>query len=623
MSIIRFVLSIVVLVGICSVGTSDERPNILWITSEDNGPHLGCYGDQYSTTPKLDALAKQGCVYLHAWSNAPVCAPARTALITGMYPTSLGAEHMRTLVPMPKGTKMFPQLLRSAGYYCTNNSKEDYNVIKPGKIWDQSNRKAHWKNRPDDKPFFAVFNFTVSHESRIRKRPHRGVHDPAKVRVPKYHPDTPEVRKDWAQYYDKITEMDQQAGKKLKELAEAGLTDDTIVFYFGDHGSGMPRSKRHPSNSGLSVPLIVYVPEKFKNLRSKDYQAGGKSDRLVSFVDFGPTVLSLAGIEPPKYMQGSPFLGKFEAKPKSVIFGFRGRMDERYDLVRVARNKRYVYVRNFYPQRIYGQHINYQFQTPTTRIWKSQFDKGQLNADQERFWSEKPTEELYDLQNDPDEVSTLIADRHPELKQLRNAVRTWCKSVQDVGFIPESELYSWTKNQSPRDGITADRNHDLSTYIDTAYAATERGNRNWNEFSKWLKSDSAVKQFWALQAVDIQGVGIYLHLRKEIEPLSKKASPSVKVLANYLIAKYESENTRDAIERLVELCDLDKQHDVATFMALNTINLLGAKAKPFQSKIEALPRKAKSPTNKRVSGYPSRLLDHITKNLRSTENKKQ
>jgi arylsulfatase A-like enzyme len=221
----RFLLALVAsLLRLCSAAGAAEplRPNILWITSEDNGPHLGCYGDTYATTPNLDALAARGMIYLRCWSNAPVCAPARTAIITGVYPTSTGSEHMRSLVRLPPHMKMYPQLLSEAGYYCTNNSKEDYIVEKPGKVWDESSPRAHWKNRKSSQPFFAIFNHTVTHESQIRKRPHKPIHDPAKVRVPAYHPDTPEVRQDRAQYYDKLTEMDALAGKNLRELEEAG-----------------------------------------------------------------------------------------------------------------------------------------------------------------------------------------------------------------------------------------------------------------------------------------------------------------------------------------------------------------------------------------------------------------
>src|SRR4051812_2502697 len=250
---------------------------------------------------------------------------------------------------MPAGTKMFPQFLREAGYYCTNNSKEDYNLAKPGQVWDESSAQAHWKNRRADQPFFAVFNSVKSHESQIRTRPHTQITDPSQVRVPAFHPDRPEVRQDWAQYYDKVSEADADAGVRLKELADAGLADDTIVFYYADHGSGMPRSKRWPCDSGLHVPMVVYFPEKWRQLAPKEYQPGGKSERLINFVDLAPTILSLAGIRPPTWMQGHAFAGEFQEEPQPLMHGARGRMDECKDLVRSVTDGRYVYLRNFNP----------------------------------------------------------------------------------------------------------------------------------------------------------------------------------------------------------------------------------------------------------------------------------
>ena len=297
---------------------------------------------------------------------------------------------MRSAVPLPAFMKLYPQFLRERGYYCSNNNKEDYNLTRPGKIWDDSSSKAHWKNRAAGQPFFAIFNSTVSHESQLRVRPHTLKHDPAKVRVRAYHPDTPEVRHDWAQYYDKVTKMDAQAGKRLQELADAGHMEDTIIFFYGDHGSGMPRSKRWPYNSGLHVSLIVYVPEPFKALAPKEYAAGGWSGRLVSFVDLAPTLLSLAGLQPPEWMQGHAFMGQFATPPPKYLHGFRGRMDERYDLVRSVRNDRYVYLRHYMPHLIYGQHIDYMFQTPTTQVWKRLYDEGKLAPPQTCFWERKP-----------------------------------------------------------------------------------------------------------------------------------------------------------------------------------------------------------------------------------------
>ncbi len=297
-----------------------ELPNILWITSEDMGPHLGCYGDDYAISPNIDKLAAKGMIYTNANSNAPVCAPARTAIISGIYPTSTGSEHMRSQVHLPSSFRMVPQFLREAGYYCTNNSKEDYNLAKPGQVWDDSSGSAHWRNRGDGQPFFAVFNHTTTHESQIRNtigERHR-VHDPAKVRIPLYHPDTPEVRQDWAQYYDRITMMDAAVGRNLQELDDANLADDTIIFYYSDHGSGMPRNKRWLYNSGLNVPLVVYFPPKWQHLASKDYRPGRASSRLVSFVDLAPTLLSIIGTVPPEWMQGAAFAGKHQADEPGI-----------------------------------------------------------------------------------------------------------------------------------------------------------------------------------------------------------------------------------------------------------------------------------------------------------------
>ncbi len=442
------VLSVGTLVG---AAHGADLPNILWITSEDNGPHIGAYGDRFADTPNIDALAAKGVIYKTAWSNAPVCAPARTTIITGIYPTSMGAQHMRSFVQVPDSIQMYPQYLRQLGYYCTNNSKEDYNLQLNEKIWDESSRQAHWKNRAPGQPFFAIFNHTVSHESQIRRRPHDPVHDPKEVRVPAYHPDTPESRRDWAQYYDKITEMDSRVGANLKEIEAAGLAEDTIVFYYGDHGSGMPRSKRWPFNSGLHVPMIVYIPEKWKHLASEDYISGGMSDRMVSFVDLAPTLLSLAGKQPPCAMHGKAFLGKYEAEPRDYLYGFRGRMDERYDMVRSIRDQRYIYIRNYMPHRIYGQYIDYMFQTPTTRVWKEMYDRGELRPPQTHFWETKPVEELYDLWADADEVRNLAGEAcyQEKMNEFRKAHHQWVLDTHDLGFLPEGLIHEMAGDQSP------------------------------------------------------------------------------------------------------------------------------------------------------------------------------
>ncbi|MDX1383182.1 MAG: sulfatase, partial [Thermoanaerobaculia bacterium] len=439
-----------------------RRPNILWLSSEDNGPHLGAYGDPVADTPSLDALARRGLRYDAVWSNAPVCAPARTTIITGLYATSLGAHHMRSSVRLPAGVSLFPEILRRAGYYTSNNAKLDYNLEGWGvrgtpevvrRVWSDSSPAAHWRNRPPGAPFFSVFNFGVTHESQIRLRPHHPIHDPASVRLPAYHPDTPEMRRTWAQYYDKMTEMDAQAGARLRELAEDGLADDTIVFYWGDHGIGLPRGKRTPLDSGLRVPLLVYVPPAWAHLASAEYRPGGATARLVSFVDFAPTVLSLAGLEPPGWMQGVAFLGPWEGTRRDYLFGFRGRMDERYDEVRSVRDGRWVYARNYLPHRSYGAHVSYMFETPATREWQRLWQEGELPPRQAFFWEPtKPFEELYDLAADPWEVTNLARlGEHAAVKaRLATALDRHLEAVRDLGLLHESEMLARSTEDSPR-----------------------------------------------------------------------------------------------------------------------------------------------------------------------------
>ena len=588
-----------------------DLPNILWLTSEDNGPHLNCYGDDYATTPNLDALAKKGMIYTRAISNAPVCAPARTTIISGMYPPSTGSEHMRSMTSLPAQFKMYPAYLRKMGYYCTNNSKEDYNLKKEGEVWDESGRKGHWKNRPKGKPFFAIFNSTVSHESQIRKRPHKQVHDPAKVRIPAYHPDHPEVRKDWAQYYDKITEMDSQVGAKLKELKDAGLEDDTIVFYFGDHGSGMPRSKRWPFFSGLQVPLIIHIPEKWKHLASSNYQANTKSDRQVGFVDLAPTLLSIAGMKPPSHMQGHAFMGKHEAPIQMYGYGFRGRMDERYDMVRSVVGKRYIYIRNYMPHKLYGQHVGYMFVTTTTQVWKRLYDEGKLNEAQSHFWKTKPAEELYDLEKDPDEVNNLANSKgHAKiLSQMRQAHRAHVTKIRDVGFLPEGEIHNRSKGSTPYE-----MGHDNNKYPfeKIRSAADLASSMNRNELPAITKllthSDSAVRYWGALGLLMQEKSGVR-HGKESLVKALNDSSLYVRVIAAEALGKYGSKNEiKLAVKVLGAIADPIKNGCFPSMMAMNAIDHLDDKAKSLLPLIQSMPR---TPTevDKRFQGYVGRLVD--------------
>ncbi len=587
-----------------------KRPNILWITCEDMGPHLGCYGDKYANTPNLDKLAKRSLRYKNAWSNAPVCAPARSTIISGMYPTSLGAEHMRSMVPMPKGTEMYPSLLRRLGYYCTNWIKEDYNLAKMGKVWDDSSKSAHFKNRAKGQPFFAIFNFTVTHESQIRTRPHKQIHDPAKVPIPPYHPDTPEVRKDWAQYYDNIAKMDEMVGKLLQELEDAGLAEETIVFFFSDHGSGMPRNKRSPYNSGLNVPMMVHFPQSLQGLAPKEYREGMSTDRLVSFVDLAPTLLSLAGEKAATYHQGRAFLGKHEAPPNEYLHGFRGRMDERYDLIRSVRDKRYVYVRNFMPHKIGGQHCEYMFQTPTTKVWKKLFDEGKLNEVQSAFWKPRPKEEFYDLKTDPHETKNLAeAPELQELKyKLRNALIEHLIETRDVGFLPEDELHARSGGASPYDMALDEKKYNVDEVLGAAMNLWRAGRESLPD--ALTSSDSAVR-YWGFLNVRKYGKESAEKWTKQLRGALNDSAPSVRIIAAETLGIFGNDvDARSAIDVLLPLASLEKHGYAVTFQALNALDAIGPRAKYGLPQIQ-LAAKGEKRVEPRVAGMAQRLVDKI------------
>jgi uncharacterized sulfatase len=598
--------------GVPAAAEGPARPNILWLTCEDMSPIIGPYGDRYATTPNLDRFATRALRYRHAWSNAPVCAPARTTLISGLYPPCTGTENMRSMDRLPAGFKLYPQLLRDAGYYCTNNSKTDYNLAEPGKVWDESSARAHWKSRPAGQPFFAVFNFTITHESQVRNRKHPLVHDPAKAPLPSYYPDTPEIRRDVAHYYDNVTTMDAEVGEKLKELEAAGLADDTIVFFYSDHGTGLPRGKRTPCNSGLQVPLLIHVPEKFRALAPKDYAPGGTTERLVSFVDFAPTLLSVAGVQPPSYQQGHAFMGKYDTPPQPYLYGFRGRMDERVDLVRSVRDARYVYVRNYLPHRPHGQHVAYQFETDTTRIWKELFDAGKLKAPQTYFWEPRAGEELYDLQSDPDEVKNLAkSPEHREvLERLRAAQQTLAREIRDVGFVPEGEVKSRSAGLTPYEMGHDRTKYDFDRVLLFANLASSDQRQPQRMFKDGLRDTDSAVRYWSATGILIRGTAAVKDSKKELLDALGNTSPYVRAVAAEALGRYGDEaDLQKALPVLAELA-AGGQGMFAALTALTAIDELGAKAAPILPALKAIdPKDAAAP--QRYAGYVPRLLEKV------------
>lgn len=587
------------------------RPNILWLSSEDHGPHLGCYGDRYAQTPNVDRLAAKGMIYTRVWSNAPVCAPARTTLISGLYPTATGSEHMRSLLPFPADKAMFPRYLRDAGYFCSNRVKEDYNLIKGPGVWDDSSAKAHFRARKAGQPFFAVFNSEKSHESKMRVRPYAARHDPSGVRIPAYHPDTPEVRQDWAQYYDVVSDADADAGARLKELEADGLTEETIVFYFADHGSGMPRNKRSACNSGLRVPLVVYIPPKFRHLAPPDYRPGGSSDRFIGFVDFAPTVLALAGVTPPTWMHGKPFLGP-NPGTNEVLHGYRGRMDERIDLVRSVTDGRYVYVRNYYPHKPAGQYLDYMFQTPTTRVWKKLFDEGKLTPAQSAFWKPKATEELYDLTTDPDEVKNLADDpaQRGTLERLRQAQQRQATTIRDVDLLPEGEMHRRADGRSPYD-LPADA-YSVTKVLTAADRASRVEKGDTETVAAGLGDPDAAVRYWSAVGLLFRGATAVEASGKGLRSALSDRSPDVQVAAAEALARFgTAEDRTRALETLVARAAWGPNDVFTAVAALNALDNVGPLPPTIKEAIAKLPRKGPRP-HQRYDAYVPRLIDDLT-----------
>lgn len=431
--------------SIADAANAPSRPNILWISTEDISPDVHCYGDAYAITPTIDKLASEGVMFERAFSTAPVCSPSRDSIITGMYASSVGGHNHRSdIVPAPD-VRCFTEYLRQAGYYCTNNAKTDYNFPNPPSAWDASGPKAHWRHRPTkDTPFFAVFNTNTTHEGHAMDLNGNYTHvtdslpvkhDPAKAVLPAYYPDTPAVRANWARYYDLITVMDGEVKDLLDQLEKDGLADNTIVFFWGDHGRCLPRGKRWAYDSGLRVPLIVRWPGHI--------EAGSKREDLVTLMDLGPTLISIAGGEVPKQMQGRVILGDHKDPEPKYVFATRDRMDEVYDMQRSARDRQYRYIKNFHPELPYAQHNKYMDHSPIMQEWRRLDAAGKLSGPSALFFAKtKPAEELYDLNTDPDEVHNLANDptQHDRLVAMRTAVEDWMSQIHDLGMIPEEQL---------------------------------------------------------------------------------------------------------------------------------------------------------------------------------------
>jgi N-sulfoglucosamine sulfohydrolase len=572
---------------------ASERPNILWITCEDTSPLLGCYGDPHAITPNIDALARQSVRYTQALAYTGVCAPSRSTIITGVNALRLGSHQMRSTTRLPDSVKCFSEYLRDSGYYCSNNSKTDYNFAVPRNAWDMSNAKAHWRNRKPGQPFFAVFNFNVTHESRIfcsddqyaqntRRLSANQRRDPAKIPIPPIHPDTPEFRKEWARHYDNVTAMDYQVGDLLAELEADGLADNTIVFFFSDHGTGLPAIKMFAWDASLRVPLLVHFPERWKHLAPG--KPGTTSERLVTFVDFAPTVLSLVDVRIPSHMQGVAFLGKQAGPARQWVFGGKDRQGERYDTIRYVHDGRFHYLRNFQPHLPWGQRLGYLQNHASMHAWQQLWDAGKLNGPAARFFQLKPVEELYDVQADPWATNNLASDPRfqKQLKRLRAECLAQMKRTADLGLLPENEMHARSRLTTPYDIATDKKLNPLNELLAAAETANAMKAKNIPRLVQLLSHRDSAVRWWGATGL----VALGDKAAPASDALKKAAndeSPDVRVAVAEALANIGNEAEAFRLYRDA----LDSPSVFVRLAALNSVDRLGLRARPLIAEIGA------------------------------------
>jgi arylsulfatase A-like enzyme len=577
-----------------------DKPNILWLSCEDTSPWLGFCGEKYARTPNLDALARGGVYYRNAFATAPVCAPSRFAIITGCYATSYGTQRLRSHFPVPDTLKGFPTYLRQAGYYCCNNVKTDYNTSAEKRLieesWDACSGGAHWRNRKPGQPFFAVFNLTETHqgqafESTPPKLKPEERHDPATAPIPPYYPDTPTAHRTMARVHDCITAMDQHVGLLLKELDEAGLRDNTIIVFWPDHGQGIPRGKRTLWDTGLKIPLVVWLPEKYRSLAPA--APGGTCDRLVSLMDLGPTMLSILGLSIPPHMQSRAFLGSAAAAPRNYIFGARDRVDEVNEVSRSVRDARFLYIRNFMPDVSWAQPETYSEQLKLRREITQLAAAGKLNTAQLTYAApRKAVEELYDTDNDPWQITNLATDpaHKQDLERLRKALRDWQTEMRDLGMLHETQAGKFCERsgKSLIETMSDTNRFTLERVLDTAWRVGQPDQTA--EFAKRLTTTGPTVKYWAAIGLRVAGHEAAVEAKDALQKALADEALAVRIeAAGILVAQFDD---RAALDQLAAV--LTNADENAQVHAARTLQLLGEKARPALPALQAALPKIKN-----------------------------
>ncbi|CAM3332534.1 sulfatase [Zobellia roscoffensis] len=593
---IKYILpALVLIINVACKGqeqTNQKPPNIVWIVSEDNSKHyLKLFDKNGIETPNIEALAKHGVQFNRVFSNAPVCSVARSTIISGCYAPRTGAQfHRRTeLVPMPDSLRMFPAYLRDAGYYTVNNSKEDYNFEKSDKVWNESSSKGTWKNRQQDQPFFYVHNIGTTHESRLHF-PESDMKDaPTTANIDEYtvqpnHPDTELFRYTNARYRDKMVEMDNQLGEVVKALEADGQLENTFIFYYGDHGGVLPGSKGYLYETGLHVPMVVRIPENYKDII--DLKIGSQTDRFVSFIDLAPTVLNLAGVQVPGQIDGKPVFGNGvdvkKLDKENVAYGYADRFDEKYDMVRSVRKGKYKYIRSYNPYNFDGLMNNYRYQQAAYREWKEMYEDGKLNELQSAFFKSRAPEMLFDVENDPYETINLANDSNfgTTLKEMRGLLNEWVSGMPDLSFYPEFYLVQNAFDNPVEFGRAHKK--DIKNYIKTANLMLQDTAIAQTELKKQLRSTDPWQRYWALIVCSSFGdkVNALTPVIKEIAKNDKEGINRVKA-AEFLGLTKAANPAPAMLEALYTA-----QYETEALLILNSIVLLNSSNYGYKFSIE-------------------------------------
>tara|TARA_R110002049_G_scaffold27321_2_gene94163 strand:+ start:331463 stop:333367 length:1905 start_codon:yes stop_codon:yes gene_type:complete len=542
-----------------------DRPNVVWIVSEDNSIHyLRHFFAGGAAAPNIEAMAANGLTFDHAFSNAPVCSVARTTLATSCYGPRIGTQFHRRyeLAPMPDGLRMFPAYLRDAGYYTSNNSKKDYNAIEGDGVWDDSSAKASWRNRSDQsQPFFHMQSHSESHESSLHFSRETFENeatktDPASVSLADYFPDTPTFRYTHARYHDRMQVIDEIVGDTIAKLEADGVLEDTFVFYFGDHGGVLPRGKGYIYESGLHVPLVVRVPAHFKHLAGA--APGSRIDGFVNFVDFGPTTLNLCGVDVPKQVDGQPFMGSGvsmdEVNARDESFGYADRFDEKYDFVRSIRKGKYQYIRNYQPYLPDGLMNIYRYKALAYVEWRELFDAGKLSGPTKQFFEPKSVEHLYDCESDPHQVNNLAGDpaHQKTLVELRGRLQQMVKGLPDLSFYPESYLLAQAMDRPVAFGQS--HQAEIANLVDTADLALLPFDQAKAKLDSSLRSDNPMVRYWAAMVCTAFGTEAS-SLASDAVPLLQDGQPIVRVRAAEFLGRIGKINPQTVLTKIVNTTD--------------------------------------------------------------------